>query len=84
MKPIIILLLLVISFPGISQSEKQLNSLFNGKDLSGWIMPVDVPGFDVEKGIMVALPTKGSDIFTDKYYGNFIFKFQYLDRKSVV
>lgn len=74
-----IALLLSISLIGCSQ-KKQDNfiSLFNGKDLSGWAMPKDVPGFEVKDGIMIAEPPGGSDIFTNEEYANYIFRFEYL------
>ncbi len=75
---IICLAWLGISFSGFTQSNNYFQSLFNGKDLSGWQMPGEVAGFDVEDGIMVAVPHNGSDIFTDEYFGNYILRFDYL------
>lgn len=75
---IIFLAWLGISFSGFTQSNNYFQSLFNGKDLSGWQMPGEVAGFDVEKDIMVAVPHNGSDIFTDEYFGNYILRFDYL------
>ncbi len=77
-KYIIFLMLFVHSFSGITQSNMYFNALFNEKDLSGWNMPGEVPGFDVEDGIMIAVPPNGSDIFTEKFYGNYILRFEYL------
>lgn len=72
-------LLLSISLVGCTQ-KKQDNfiSLFNGKDLTGWNMPKDVPGFEVRDGIMIAEPPGGSDIFTNEEYANYVFRFEYL------
>lgn len=79
MKRFIFLIIgLGIILPVIAQSPQGFSTMFNGKDLSGWVMPGEVPGFKVEDGIMVAVPSKGSDIFSEKEYGNFIFRFEYL------
>ncbi len=79
MKKIIFLIIgLGISFSGFTQSNTYFHSLFNGENLSGWFMPGEVSGFDVEEGIMVAVPHNGSDIFTDKFFGNYILRFEYL------
>ena len=78
MKKIVILFaFLTISFFAISQNKTE--SLFNGKDLTNWKMvPNDVPGFEVIDGVLVAKPRNGSNLFTEKWYGNYIFKFEYL------
>lgn len=79
MKKIIILIIVLgIKLPGLAQNPKGFSTLFNGKDLTGWVMPGDVPGFKVEDETMVAVPSKGSDIFSEKEYGNFILRFEYL------
>lgn len=67
-----------IILSGCSQDKESPISLFNGKDLTNWVMPGEVPGFKVSDGIIIAEPTNGSDIFTRKQFGNFIFKFEYL------
>ncbi len=77
-RSVIFLALLAITFNVFAQNTQQFISLFNGHDLSGWTMPGEVPGFEVQNGIMVAEPHNGSDIFTEEEFGNFIFKFEYL------
>lgn len=69
---------LLISLAGFSQNTDRFTTLFNGKDLSGWMMPGKVPGFEVLDGVLVAAPHNGSELYTEKQYGNFIFKFEYL------
>lgn len=71
-------IILAFSIGGFSQEHKQFISLFNGKDLTGWTMPGEVPGFEVIDGIMVAEPSNGSDIFTKEAFANYIFRFEYL------
>ena len=79
MKKILILVaILGIILSRCSQNKDSSISLFNGKDLTNWVMPGEIPGFKVSGGIIIAEPPDGSDLFTEKQYGNFIFKFEYL------
>ncbi len=77
-KTLIFFTLLGITFLGFTQNPNRFTPLFNGKDLTNWMMPGEVPGFEVSDGIIVAEPPNGSDLFTEKQYANFIFKFEYL------
>ena len=79
MKKILILIaILGIILSGCSPNNESFKSLFSGKDLINWEMPGEIPGFKVSGGIIIAEPPDGSDLFTEKQYGNFIFKFEYL------
>ncbi|MDD4189839.1 MAG: DUF1080 domain-containing protein [Mangrovibacterium sp.] len=79
MKKILILIaILGIILSGCSPNNESFTSLFNGKDLTNWEMPGEVPGFEVSGGIIVAEPPGESDLFTEKQFGNFIFRFEYL------
>lgn len=51
-------------------------SLFNGKDLDGWIGATD--GYAVENGIMYCMPKSGGNLMTAKEYDNFILRFEFL------
>ena len=56
----------------------QFRSLFNGKDLSGWVTPEDKSLFAVEDGEIVGR-TKGDlkkneFLVTEKPYGDFVLK----------
>ncbi|MDD4729928.1 MAG: DUF1080 domain-containing protein [Dysgonamonadaceae bacterium] len=76
-KTIILFAFLTISL--LSFSQKETVTLFNRKDLTNWKMvPHDKPGFEVQDGILVAKPQNGSNLFSEKWYGNYIFKFEYL------
>lgn len=76
---ILFLMFLGISVTGCSQkTKKEYVPLFNDKDLTGWVMPGKVPGFEVTDGIMVGEPPGGSDIFTEEEFANYHFKFEYL------
>lgn len=72
-----------VSSPATAQMQS--NSLFNGKDLSGW--HVDVPKMDddptarnpfiVREGMLVSLGTPGGHLITDKTYQNYRLEVQY-------
>jgi hypothetical protein len=49
-------------------------SLFNGKDLTGW--QGDTKGYVVKDGVVVC--EKGTNLFTEKEYSDFVFKFEFL------
>ena len=78
MRKLSILILSVLStFQVFAQSNLNNKTLFNGHDLSGWIMPGEIPGFEVKDGVLMAIPPNGSDLFTEEQYGNYIFRFEY-------
>jgi hypothetical protein len=51
-------------------------SLFNGKDLTGWVG--DVIGYAVEDGAIRCMPGKGRNLYTAHQFGDFIFRFEFL------
>ena len=53
-------------------------SLFNGRDLTGWqIVRPKGPGYIVENGLLECPADGGGNLFTDKEYANFIFRFEF-------
>jgi hypothetical protein len=66
---------LAVSADGKEAGEEGFVSLFNGKDLSGWVG--DISGYPVEDGIIVCDPEKGGNIYTEKEYADFIFRFEF-------
>lgn len=68
----------IITLSGGAQKNSEFTPLFNGKDLSQWIMPGEEAGFEVSNGILITTNPDGSDLFTKKQYGNFVLKFEYL------
>lgn len=50
-------------------------SIFNGKDLDGW--KGATKGYVAENGSLVCLKKGGGNLFTDKEYGDFIFRFDF-------
>jgi hypothetical protein len=53
--------------------EKGFVSLFNGKDLTGWVGSVD--GYGAADGVMFC--KKGGNLYTAKEYGDFILRFDF-------
>ena len=61
-----------------SESEAEFVSLYNGKDLTGWIG--NVAGYVAEAdGKLVCTPSRGTggNIYTEKEYSNFILRFDF-------
>jgi len=53
--------------------------LFNGQDLSGWMMlPGKPPAFAVADGLLETRVPGGSDLFSVARYGNYVLRFEYL------
>jgi hypothetical protein len=58
--------------------------LFNGKDLTGWVYggPKAKPnksgkGYQVENGVLFCTRDDGGNLFTEKEYGDFAFRFEF-------
>ena len=58
-----------------AKDNSGFQSVFNGKDFSGWAGPVD--NYEVKGDVMVCRPGKGGTIFTDKQYGDFTVRFEF-------
>ena len=50
-------------------------SLFNGKDLTGWVGSVD--GYGVEEGAIFCKPKGGGNLYTAHQFGDFILKLEF-------
>lgn len=48
-------------------------SIFNGKDLTGWVG--DTKGYAVEDGVLVCKP--GGNLYTQQEYSDFVFRFEF-------
>lgn len=77
-----LLMLICFSMVGVpdveAADEDGFVSLFNGKDLTGWqIVNKQGPGYVVEDGVLVCPKEGGGNLFTNKEYANFVFRFEY-------
>lgn len=74
-----LLLGLVIVGPAVSvtaaEPEEGFVSIFNGKNLDGWVGSTD--GYFVEDECMVCDPKGGGNIYTEKEYANFVLRFEF-------
>ncbi|HLF91842.1 MAG TPA: DUF1080 domain-containing protein [Planctomycetota bacterium] len=64
--------------------EEGYTSLFNGKDLSGWVYGKSGKGenksgagYAIENGVLFCTVKDGGNLFTEKEYGDFSFKFEF-------
>jgi hypothetical protein len=53
-------------------------SIFNGKDLDGWVLKGGKgPGYIVENGVIVCPPDGGGNLFTVREYADFVLKLEW-------
>lgn len=58
--------------------ESGFTSLFNGKDLTGWkLVGKEGRGYIVENGLIECPSDGGGNLFTEKEYSNFAFRFEF-------
>jgi len=81
MKKIVLGVMTVLAVAGgvcaadIAKNSEGFVSLFNGKDLTGWIGSTD--GYAVEDGVLFSDPKKGGNLYADKEFDNFILRFEF-------
>jgi len=74
----IICIAILVAMSCSSQNSEQFISLFNGKDFTNWKLTRE-GAFEVIDGEMVTRSVgNGFDIYSDKWYGNFILRFEFL------
>lgn len=56
-------------------AEEGFVSLFNGRDLTGWVGATD--GYGVEDGAIYCKPEVGGNLYTEGEYGDFEFRFEF-------
>src|SRR6266404_6370089 len=59
-------------------AENGFQSLFNGKNLDGWVLVGGKgPGYVVQDGVLVCPADGGGNLLTDKDYSDFVFRFEF-------
>lgn len=59
-------------------AEPGFTSLFDGRTLSGWkLVGGKAEGYVVKDGVIVCPATGGGNLFTEKEYANFVFRFEF-------
>jgi hypothetical protein len=87
-KPLVAAMVVVaLSLPARSQEvrlEEGYTSLFNGKDLTGWVYGKtrtgenkSGAGYAVENGALFCTVRDGGNLFTEKEYADFSFRFEF-------
>jgi hypothetical protein len=72
------LLVLLVAVQCISADEPGFVSLFDGKTLNGWtLMGGHGPGYVVKDGVLVCPKEGGGNLFTEKEYSDFAFRFEF-------
>ena len=74
-----VLMICLMIMPVVAQSdEKGFTRLFDGKTLDGWkLVHGHGPGYVVKDGAIVCPLDGGGNLFTEKEYSNFIFRFEF-------
>src|SRR5437867_660247 len=67
-----------------AEVEDGLTSLFNGKDLTGWVygksgkgLNKSGDGYRVENGAIYSTVNDGGNLYTEKEYGDFVLRFEF-------
>lgn len=71
--PLVVVIAVAVVTANSLAAEEGFVPLFNGKDLAGWVG--DTKGYIAEEGKLVCRP--GGNLYTEKEYGNFIFRFEF-------
>src|SRR5918992_3333769 len=70
---------------GQARPEPDFTSLFNGKDLTGWVYGRRAggaenktgKGYQVENGVLFTTKEDGGNLYTEKEYADFVFRFEF-------
>jgi hypothetical protein len=71
--------------PAPQQAEPGFTALFNGKDFTGWIYGKRADGsenksgkgYQIENGVIYSTKEDGGNLYTEKEYANFVFRFEF-------
>lgn len=71
--------LCVCASPSSAATDPGFESLFDGTTLNSWkLVGGHGPGYIVQDGKIICPADGGGNLFTEKEYGNFIFRFEFL------
>jgi hypothetical protein len=69
---------------GLEQPDAGFTPLFNGKDLTGWVYGRRAngenrsgKGYQVENGVIFSTKEDGGNLYTEKTYADFVFRFEF-------
>jgi hypothetical protein len=69
---------LFLCVSGSLAAQQGFHKLFDGKTLNGWtLVNGKGPGYVVKDGILVCPADGGGNLFTEKEYSNFMFRFEF-------
>ncbi|HLN02206.1 MAG TPA: DUF1080 domain-containing protein [Bryobacteraceae bacterium] len=72
------LLIFCVGAVAAASVESGFTSLFNGKDLAGWkLVGREGRGYVIENGLIECPSDGGGNLFTEKEYSNFVFRFEF-------
>ncbi len=75
----LLLALLIVAAGASAADEPGFRPLFDGKSLAGWkLVGGHGPGYVPGDGKIVCPADGGGNLFTEKEYGNFVFRFEFL------
>src|SRR5579864_4060704 len=75
-RPLLVLFATTVLAAGAT--EPGFTSLFNGQDLAGWrLVEKEGRGYIVETGLIECPADGGGNLFTEKEYANFVFRFEF-------
>lgn len=87
MKKLFFILVIFFASNGLNAQQPRLKKIFNGNNLDGWIAPANNTWWTTGKGILHVKSgpeKKGSILWTEKKYRNFIFSSDFLMGEGVV
>ena len=68
----------------LQKAEEGFTPLFNGKDLTGWVYGrrngrenKSGDGYQIENGVLFSTKEDGGNLYTEKEYGDFVFRFDF-------
>jgi hypothetical protein len=77
MSRLVVILFAAVALAG-APAEPGFTSLYNGKDLTGWkLVGQEGRGYIIENGLLECPADGGGNLFTEKEYANFVFRFEF-------